>query len=137
MKRFLFFTSLSFLFLASNSQVKEDKDPCDDVDVSKRFEGEAYTNSKAWINHLEKKSQLPDSIEAKVPPGTYIVSVRFLIDTNGNIGHVQILSDPGYGLAKGATEVLRKGPKWTPGIQNGQKVRSYRTQPITFVLTDE
>jgi periplasmic protein TonB len=34
-------------------------------------------------------------------------------------------------------EVLKKGPRWSPGVQNGQKVRSYRTQPITFVLTDE
>jgi protein TonB len=65
------------------------------------------------------------------------VQVRFLVERDGSVAEVQALSDPGYGLAKGAVDVLKKGPKWTPGIQNGRQVRSYQTQPITFLLTEE
>ena len=66
--------------------------------------------------------------------GTYVVNVRFLVEKDGNISYADALNDPGYGLAKAAVKVLNTGPKWTPGEQNGQKVRSYHTQPITFVI---
>ena len=40
----------------------------------------------------------------------------------------------GYGLARGAEQVVKTGPKWQPGEQNERKVRSYHNQPITFVI---
>jgi periplasmic protein TonB len=33
--------------------------------------------------------------------------------------------------------VIRKGPKWTPAIQNGKIVKAYRRQPITFIVSEE
>jgi hypothetical protein len=39
-------------------------------------------------------------------------------------------------LGKCAEEVVRRGPRWSPGEQNGRKVRSYHTQPITFVVSE-
>lgn len=135
MKRFFFFTGLCFIFFVSNSQVKEDKGPCDDVDVSKRFEAEAYTNSKAWTDHLEKKIQLPDSVEARIPPGTYNVSVRFLIDTNGKVRPVQVLNDPGFGLAKILVDAISSYTgEWKPASQCGRDIKAYRTQAITVLI---
>jgi protein TonB len=66
--------------------------------------------------------------------GTYVVNVRFLVEKDGSINDVHALNDPGYGLAKAAEKVLKTGPRWSPGEQNGRKVRSYHTQPITFVI---
>lgn len=104
-----------------------------------KVEIEAQVDSKQWRRYLENNLQryIEDARDQGLPPGQYTVQVKFLVERDGSITDVQALTDPGYGLSKGATDVLRKGPKWTPGIQNGQKVRSYRTQPITFVLTEE
>jgi len=71
-------------------------------------------------------------------PGTYTVQVRFLVERDGSVADVSIVgSDPGYGLGKAAMDVIKKGPKWNPGIQNGKQVRSYHTQPITFVIQEQ
>ena len=104
-----------------------------------KVEIEAQVDAKQWRRYLESNLQryIEDARDQGLPPVQYTVQVKFLVERDGSITDVQALTDPGYGLAKGATDVLRKGPRWSPGIQNGQKVRSYRTQPITFVLTEE
>jgi protein TonB len=70
-------------------------------------------------------------------PGTYTVQVKFLVERDGTITDVQALNDPGFGLKKAAEDVVKKGPKWSPGVQNGKQVRSYHTQPITFMIQDQ
>ncbi len=111
----------------------------DENQIFTKVEIEAQVDSKQWRRYLESNLQryIEDARDQGLPPGQYTVQVKFLVERDGSITDVQALNDPGYGLAKGAAEVLKKGPRWTPGIQNGQKVRSYRTQPITFVLTEE
>jgi protein TonB len=111
----------------------------DENQIFMKVEIEAQVDAKQWRRYLENNLQryIEDARDQGLPPGQYTVQVKFLVERDGSIADVQSLNDPGYGLAKGAVEVLKKGPRWTPGIQNGQKVRSYRTQPITFVLTDE
>ncbi len=69
--------------------------------------------------------------------GQYTVQVRFLVELDGSITNVEALNDPGYGLSKGAVQVVKTGPKWTPGEVGGRKVRSYHTQPITFVISEK
>ena len=66
--------------------------------------------------------------------GQYIVNVRFLVERDGSISDVKALNDPGYGLGAASVKVVRTGPKWKAGEQNGRKVRSYQTQPLTFVI---
>jgi protein TonB len=111
----------------------------DENQIFTKVEIEAQVDSKQWRRYLESNLQryIEDARDQGLPPGQYTVQVKFLVERDGSITDVQALNDPGYGLSKGAAEVLKKGPRWTPGIQNGQKVRSYRTQPITFVLTEE
>lgn len=96
----------------------------------------AEVDKKQWERHL--KTHLMRYIEAAadqgMEPGVYTVQVRFLVERDGSITEAQALTDPGFGLAKGAREVIIKGPKWRPGIQNGKPVRSYHTQPISFQL---
>ena len=35
-----------------------------------------------------------------------------------------------------AVKVIKKGPKWTPALQNGRNVNAYRRQPITFQVQE-
>jgi periplasmic protein TonB len=93
---------------------------------------------KQWRRHLESQLQryIEDAASQGMNPGQYTVQVRFLVEKDGSITDVKSLNDPGYGLGKGAEDVVKRGPRWSPGEQNGRKVRSYHTQPITFVVSE-
>jgi protein TonB len=107
-----------------------------DTALFQRVEVEATVDIKSWVDHLSKKLQKPIEKAAKkgMKPGTYTVQVKFLVEKDGSISDVHALNDPGFGLAKAAENALSTGPKWKPGMQNGKVVRSYHTQPITFVI---
>ncbi|MEQ1678624.1 MAG: energy transducer TonB, partial [Chitinophagaceae bacterium] len=47
------------------------------------------------------------------------------------------LTNHGYGMEEEAMRVIKKGPKWTPAVQNGRQVKAYRKQPITFQVQGE
>lgn len=104
--------------------------------VFEKIEVEASVDRQQWIDHLTKNLQSPIEKAARkgMKAGTYTVQVKFLVEKDGSISDVQALNDPGFGLAKAAEKVVRTGPKWKPGTQNGKVVRSYHTQPITFVI---
>src|SRR5829696_8004629 len=82
---------------------------------------------RMWRRHLETQllPYIINAAQAKMRPGSYTVSVRFLVETDGSISNVKALNDPGYGLARGSEMVVKTGPKWKAGEQNGKKVRSY------------
>ena len=106
--------------------------------VFEKVEQNANTNQKIWAEHIFKKTQLPDSIVKDIPAGTYNVNVQFVVDIHGKIGQVKAKSDPGYGLAKIAVDVIStyKG-KWQPANQCGRNVKSYKKQPITFIVPSQ
>lgn len=104
-----------------------------------KAEVEASVDRQEWIDHLTKNLQSPIEKAAKkgMKAGTYTVQVKFLVEKDGSISDVQALNDPGFGLALAAVKALKTGPKWNAGEQNGKKVRSYHTQPITFVIQEK
>jgi protein TonB len=107
--------------------------------IFEKVEIEASVDTKAWTRHLTNQLQryIEEAASNGMEPGTYTVQVKFLVEKDGSIADVQALNDPGFGLAKGAVDVVKKGPTWRPGIQNGKPVRSYHTQPITFMINNE
>ena len=114
--------------------------PKEDLDtkIFEKVEIPASVDKRAWVSHLERQLQryIEDAASQGMSPGQYTVQVRFLVERDGSIADVKALNDPGYGLSKGAVDVVKKGPKWRPGEQNGRQVRSYHTQPITFVVSE-
>jgi protein TonB len=107
--------------------------------VFEKIEVEASVDRQQWIDHLTGNLQSPIKKAARkgMKPGTYTVQVKFIVERDGSISNVHALNDPGYGLALAAEKALKTGPKWKPGTQNGKVVRSYHTQPITFVIQVE
>lgn len=120
------------------TQVVEVKPVEDENKIFEKVEIEASVNLAQWRRHLENQLQryIEDAASSGMAPGTYTVNVRFLVEKDGSIADVRALNDPGYGLGKGAVDVVKRGPKWSPGEQNGKKVRSYHTQPITFMIQE-
>jgi protein TonB len=63
---------------------------------------------------------------------TVTVIVMFVIEKDGSITDIRVARDPGYGMAKEATRVLKSmKTKWKAGIKNGQPVRTAYSLPIT------
>lgn len=108
-----------------------------DVQIQATFPGGA----DAWKRYLEKNldPQLPS--EKGAPEGRYTVIVEFVVDKEGNVSDVKALTNLGYGMEEEAMRVIKqtvsKGIKWTPAEQNGMKVKAFRKQPITFVVSEE
>jgi TonB family protein len=66
------------------------------------------------------------------------IVVKFTVDTDGSVVEPVILRNDG--CEECGTEVIRvikKFPKWTPGIQKGKPVKVYYTLPVNFRLDGE
>lgn len=104
-----------------------------------KSEVEASVSKTEWRRHLEKNliPVIEAAARAGIKPGVYVISVRFIVEKDGSISDVRALNDVGFGLAEGAIRVVRTGPKWEAGEQNGRKIRSYHTQPISFGISTQ
>lgn len=60
------------------------------------------------------------------------VYVTFVVEKDGSLTDIKVLRDIGYGTGKEAIRVLNKCPRWTPGEQNGKKVRCTYSLPISI-----
>jgi periplasmic protein TonB len=134
---------LLFLILSANvlfaQQIDSLKKPTVDTTVFTKVDVEASVDAQQWIDHLSSilRPYIEKAANKGMKPGTYTVQVKFLVERDGSINYVEALNDPGYNLAKGAVRAVKTGPRWTSGQENGKSVRSYHTQPITFVIQIE
>jgi protein TonB len=92
--------------------------------------------NNAWRRYLS--NNLDGSIPGNegAPPGTYTVIVRFIVAKDGSISDVQAETDHGYGMEQESVRVIKRSGRWTPAIQNGRNVISYKRQPITWVVQE-
>lgn len=60
------------------------------------------------------------------------VYVTFVVEKDGSLTDIKVLRDIGYGTGAEAIRVLKKTPKWSPGEQNGKKVRVQYSLPISI-----
>ncbi|TAE39075.1 MAG: energy transducer TonB [Sphingobacteriales bacterium] len=65
------------------------------------------------------------------------VIVNFIVEKDGSLTDIKIVRGIGGGCDEEAIRVLKKSPKWSPGIQNGRSVRVNYTIPISFKLTTD
>ena len=62
------------------------------------------------------------------------VIVQFVVDRDGTISNPEVVRGVDPYLDKEAIRVISSMPKWTPGMQNGKKVRVKFTVPVSFRL---
>ena len=112
--------------------------PKDNEDYDKTFtkveiESDFPGGTAAWLRYLNKNLRYPDDAVNNEIQGTVIV--QFIVDKEGNVSDVQPISGPeNGGLREEAVRVIKKSGKWTPAVQNGRQVKSYKKQPIVFKL---
>jgi periplasmic protein TonB len=77
-------------------------------------------------NFIKKNFQYPDEeLNGKV-------IVTFVVEKDGTLTDIKVLRDLGYGTGAEAIRVLKKMPRWSPGEQNGRKVRCTYSLPIVL-----
>lgn len=89
----------------------------------------------AWKKYLEKNlnSNVPN--KNKAPIGKYTAIVRFIVDKDGSLSNIQPETNFGFGMEEEVVRVLERSGKWTAATKNGQPLKAYRRQPITFLIT--
>jgi periplasmic protein TonB len=111
--------------------------PPTDTTMFTKVDIEASVDRVKWVEHLTKSlGVVVDSASKVLKPGTYTVLVKFIVEKDGRISEANAMNDPGFGIGPMAAEIIRKGPRWKPAKINKRPVRSYFTQPVTFILTE-
>ncbi|WP_338408478.1 energy transducer TonB [uncultured Flavobacterium sp.] len=64
------------------------------------------------------------------------VYITFVVEKDGSLTDIKVLRDIGYGTGKEAIRVLKSSPRWSPGEQNGKKVRCTFSLPISIQSAD-
>jgi protein TonB len=115
-------------------QPKREEEDANGPLMKVEIESEYPGGSAAWLRYLKRNLQHPQiAIDNEVQG--YVV-VQFIVDREGNVSDVQAVSGPEE-LRAEAVRVIKKGGKWTPAIQNGHQVKSYKRQPIGFQIAAE
>ena len=65
------------------------------------------------------------------------IQVSFVVEKDGSLTDVKVLRDLSYGTGQAAVNLLKKAKKWSPGIQNGRKVRVAYNLPIKLNLQQQ
>ena len=84
------------------------------------------------MKYIKTNQQYPeiakkDGIEGRV-------FLKFVIEKDGSVSNIIVLRSIHKLLDNEAIRVVKSMPKWTPGKQKGQIVRSYFTLPVKFNL---
>jgi len=103
------------------------------VEVEASFPGGAAN----WRKYLERNLDANTPSDNYAPSGTYQAMVKFVVDKQGVISEINPLTSHGFGMEEEVVQVIKKGPSWSPAIQNGRIVKAYRKQPVTFLVLRE
>lgn len=113
---------------------KKEEEDWDKTFTKVEIESEYPGGASAWQRYLNKNLRYPqDAIDNDIQ-GTVIV--QFIVDKAGVVSEVEAISGP-QELREEAVRVIRKSGQWTPAVQNGRQVKSYKKQPIVFRLESE
>ena len=121
-----------------SGELAQEEQKGDDTDYNQIFTSVQVQASppggmNAFRKQIASSFRLPEVDETTT--GTVIA--KFVVWDDGSIRDIQIVkeSPAGLGLAKEATRILTKSPKWTPGVYNGRSVKQYYTLPISIQIT--
>jgi antitoxin component YwqK of YwqJK toxin-antitoxin module len=90
--------------------------------------------NEGWKRYIEHNLNAFVPIDNKAPKGTYTVIIKFIVMKDGTLDGIVPETHFGFGMEKEVIRVIEEGPKWEPGVQYGRKVKSYRRQPVTFLV---
>jgi hypothetical protein len=125
---------------APGDQDKRVVEPPTPYDPQKLYENtEIYASFKGGEAGFRK--YLEANLDRAVPkkngaqPAVYTVYVQFIVELDGTINSIKALTNHGRGMEEEVLRLIKTtSGKWLPGVQHGREVRSYRKQPVTFIV---
>ena len=112
--------------------VEEEQEEEEEIFMSVEEDPEFPGGLEALSKYLAENIQYPQL--AKENNITGRVYVTFVVEKNGTVGNVKILRDIGGGCGAEAVRIVKSMPKWKPGKQRGQAVRTQFNLPVGFYL---
>lgn len=113
---------------------KRDETDYDQTFTKVEIESTYPGGAAAWQRYLIKTLRYPQEAQDNEIQGAVVV--QFIVDKGGMVSDVEAISGPAE-LRKEAVRVIQKSGRWTPAVQNGRQVKSYKKQPIVFRLETE
>jgi len=86
---------------------------------------------EAWQKYLQKHVYWPPNSRFSTD-GEAVVLISWAIDEDGRIVDAFVALPLHPEFDKIALSAIKRSPRWQPAISHNRKVKSYRTQPITF-----
>lgn len=100
------------------------------LDITPSFPG----GEKKLARFLSQSINYPPQALEKRVQGRVFIS--FIVEASGELSNLKVVRGIGAGCDEEALRVLRKSPRWSPGLAEGKPVRSMYTLPILFQLAD-
>jgi len=86
---------------------------------------------RGWNRFLAQNLKYPKKAKRNDIQGE--VDARFIVDQDGRVSHIEIISGPKE-LWPAVMDAMKECTVWVPAIQEGKKVTSYKVQPFYFKL---
>jgi protein TonB len=118
-----------------NAQSKSSAKPSGDatfvepVEINPMFPGGDKAFRKFLSDNLKWPKDAPD-VQGKV-------FISFIIEKDGSLTHFKVERSLWPSIDAEALRVLKKSPKWKPGVQDGKSVRVSYTLPVSFAISYE
>lgn len=100
------------------------------VDEEASFPG----GNMSWSRYLQKALNGYNPADYGAKPGKYQVIVRFVVSEDGSISKVKAETNFGHKMEEVSVNAIVKGPRWIPAKKDGEVVKAYRRQPITYIV---
>lgn len=104
--------------------------PIASAEVNPSFPG----GMEALQNFLHKNLRTPDELEAGQRAS---VKVQFIVGHKGEVYGYEVVQSGGDAFDAEVIRVLKKMPKWIPGVYKGQNVSVYYVIPVKFEAFEE
>jgi len=100
----------------------------DDLDKAPTFKGKGPEAFSKWVTaHLK----YPDKARKAYADGTVVVS--FIVGMDGSVLEPKIVQSVHPAIDAEVLRVIKKAPKWKPGMVDGHSVRVNFTLPVIFI----
>jgi protein TonB len=96
------------------------------ADVRPQFPG----GDESRLKFLRQNIQYPEEAIRKKIQG--VVMTSFIIERDGSVSNIRVISGIGGGCDEEAIRVIRQMPRWEPARRNGKVVRIILKMPILF-----
>jgi bla regulator protein blaR1 len=96
------------------------------------FEADYPGGHQGWTEYLMKNLKYPEQAVKKEIQG--VVVAQFIVNIDGSLSDIKIIKSPNKLLSDETLRIIKNSGNWTPAVQNGSQIRSYKRQPIVFKL---